>query len=189
MTSEEARKDGWKPVTQSIWRDECVATTGGGMKAWVWCQNEVYRMREQGRMAAIVLDEVDGREMVSVWAIPLKRITAKSRAAQVQVEDESNPARAQRAVQAGIERAMREPVDCYHQALFAIMHVDPRHPCSCVRCRAVVSAELVEQHFVVHEQHVDSVGAPGSTRWCPTHVNVHGTFGMTGLKADGRRKF
>ena len=208
MTSKEAWLQGLKQVTQSLRWDVHVETRDGSNVAYVWCVDEAARLRTPQHRALVVQDYEEGVTTYSVWAGPV-RSAAPEPVLQDHVEDQEvvpvrvAPARVKnRAVvraresQARVDKAFWEGVakatrhshqDYYQEGLSALFWTKPSQPCCCIRCHAVVSAAAIDQHFVVHEQTIDSMGAPGSTRWCPQHVKVHGVFGMTGLKANGRK--
>lgn len=93
------------------------------------------------------------------------------------------------ALQRGVENYLRSTQDYHTQGLRDLLAVAPLHPCCCVRCRAVVSVERFEHHWAMHEMQIDSMGAPGSTRWCPRPTTVVYSFGFTGLKANSRKRW
>ena len=88
----------------------------------------------------------------------------------------------------GVEEYLRESrqYDYHSQDLHKLLFVTPGIPCCCTRCHTMVSAHLLDQHWVIHEQGVDSVGAPGSTRWCPRPRTVVYMFGT--LRVDNVRR-
>lgn len=190
MTPEEAREDGLVQVTQQLSADTMVETVYGSVSAVEWCCREATRFSRAGRYAVVARRAVGRLQLLSVWAARRSGLTSGVRTGG-RDDGEASLAAARKGLLDGIDKELRHSSqEFYNAGLHQLLTpVTLMRPCCCVRCRTTVSAERLEQHWVLHTQQIDSIGAPGSTRWCPQTVQAHGIFGMTGLKADPRKKW